>query len=186
MAETALRGAIEFFDRVGVYDVVLPFLLIFTIMFAILERTKVLGTEKISGQEYPRKNLNSMVAFVTALLVVASTKIVAVINQALAKVVLLILVSLSFLILIGTFYGKEEEVKLTEGWRLWGMILMALGVVLIFAYEVGWLVPFWDYLTNNWDSNIVGSLILIILIISFMAYLTKPEKKASEGKEKKD
>lgn len=174
---TALRGTIDFFDRLGIYDVVLPFLLIFTIVFAILEKTKIFGTEKISGHEYPRKNLNAMAAFVIALVAVASTKIVGVINQALAKIVLLIIVAISFLILIGTFHGKDEEVKLAGNWKTWGMILMALGVLLIFANELGWLAPFWDYLTGNWDNNIIGSVILIIVIIAFMAYITKPEAK---------
>lgn len=183
MAETAFRGAIEFLDRLGIYDVVLPFLLTFTIVFAIFERTKIFGTEKIGGQEYPRKNLNAIAAFVIALIVVASTKIVAVINQALSKIVLLLLIAISFLILIGTFYGKDEEVKLSGTWREWGMTFMALGVILVFAYEVGWLTPLWNYLMSNWNSNVVGSIILIILIIMFMAYVTKAEPKPKGGKD---
>ena len=59
MAETVLGGVIGFFQRIGIYDVVLPFLLTFTIVFAILEKTRVFGVEKIEGADYPRKNLNS-------------------------------------------------------------------------------------------------------------------------------
>ncbi len=185
MAETAFRGAIEFFERLGIYDVVLPFLLVFTIVFAILERTKIFGTEKIEGKEYPKKNLNAMAAFVIALLVVASAQIVSIINRGLAKVVLLLIIVLSFLLLIGTFYGREEEVKLEKGWRTWGMVTVAIGIALIFANETGWLEPFWLYLTANFNSAVVGSVILIILIISFMSYVTRPEAKAEEKKESK-
>jgi len=183
MAVSAFRGAIEFFDKVGIYDVVLPFLLVFTIIFAILERTKIFGTEKIDGKDYTRKNLNSMTAFVIALLVVASAQIVSIINEGLAKVVLLLIISISFLMLIGSFFGKDE-VKLESGWRAWGMGLMAAGVLLIFANEIGWLEPGWEYLTNNLDSGIVGSFILIILIIIFMGYITGGKEK--EEKEKKE
>ena len=35
MAE-GFRGVIALLDRIGVYDIVLPFLLVFTIMFAII------------------------------------------------------------------------------------------------------------------------------------------------------
>ena len=84
MAST-FRGVIEFFAELGIYDVILPFLLVFTIIFAILEKSRVFGTEKIGDIVYTRKNLNSMVAFVIAFLVVASTQIVAIINTALAK-----------------------------------------------------------------------------------------------------
>src|SRR3989338_8827869 len=66
--ESVFRGVIGFFDKIGVYDIILPFLLVFTIVFAILEKTKILGLEKIDGKETTKKNLNSMVAFVIAFL----------------------------------------------------------------------------------------------------------------------
>ena len=44
--QSVFRGIIEFFEKIGIYDVVLPFLLVFTIVFAILEKTKVFGTLK--------------------------------------------------------------------------------------------------------------------------------------------
>ena len=61
------------------------------------------------------------------------------------------------------------------------MGLMAVGVLLIFAYELGWLAPFWDYIVTNWNSTVVGSIILLILIIWFMSYITKPGEKPSAG-----
>ena len=57
--ESVFRGVMTFFDKLGIYDVVLPFLLTFTIVFAILEKTKVLGTESIEGKSYSKKNLNN-------------------------------------------------------------------------------------------------------------------------------
>ena len=104
---STFRGVIEFFLDLGIYDVILPFLLVFTIVFAILEKTKVLGTEKVEGEEYPKKNLNAMTAFVVAFLVVLSARLVSLINEAMANVVILMLVAVCFLILIGVFYGKE-------------------------------------------------------------------------------
>ena len=68
--QSVFRGIIEFFGDLGVYDVILPFILVFTIVFAILEKSQVFGSEKIKDVEYTRKNLNSMAAFVIAFLVV--------------------------------------------------------------------------------------------------------------------
>lgn len=184
MEESAFRGAIVFFEKLGVYDVVLPFLLVFTIVFAVLERTKIFGIEKVANEEMTKKNLNAMAAFVIALLVVASTQVVAVINQGLAKVVLLLLIAVMFLMLIGTFFGKEE-VKLEGSWRAWGMGAMAAGVLLIFMHELGWLDPFWNYIISNWSSTVMGSIILLIVIIVFMAYVTKPEKERQAETNKK-
>ena len=44
MAST-LQNAIEFFKAFGLFDIVLPFLLVFTIIYAILEKTRILGHE---------------------------------------------------------------------------------------------------------------------------------------------
>src|SRR3989338_8886122 len=77
---TPFRQVIEFFDTIGLFDVVLPFLLVFTIVFAILEKTKVLGTEDIEGKKYTKKNLNAIASFVMAFLVVASSELVEIIT----------------------------------------------------------------------------------------------------------
>jgi hypothetical protein len=72
MAEeaTVFGGVIDFITRLGFYDVLLPFLLTFTIVYAILDKTKVFGVEKIGEDKVGKRNLNSIVAFVMGLLVV--------------------------------------------------------------------------------------------------------------------
>ena len=77
---TGFRAVIVFLEKLGVYDVVLPFLLVFTIVFAILEKTRVLGTDDVDGKHLPKKNLNAVVAFVMAFLVIASTSLVRIIS----------------------------------------------------------------------------------------------------------
>ena len=58
------REVIQFFDGIGLFDVVLPFLLVFTIVFAIFEKTKVLGTEEIEGHKYTKgRNLRNHKAY---------------------------------------------------------------------------------------------------------------------------
>jgi len=92
-------------DRVGFVDVFLPFLLIFTVIFAILEKTKILGEGK--------KNMNSGIAIIFALLVVvphvtgnfpAGYDPVQIINAALPTISLLVVAIISLMILIGVFY----------------------------------------------------------------------------------
>ena len=88
---SAFREVIEFFQDIGLYDVVLPFLLVFTIVFAILEKTRVFGTEKIEGNEYTKKNLNAVTAFVIAFFVVASSKLVEIITTVSSYTVILLM-----------------------------------------------------------------------------------------------
>lgn len=185
--ESAFRGVLEFFVRIGIYDVILPFLLVFTIMFAILEKTKVLGTDVIDNVTVPKRNLNSLAAFAIAFFVVASEKLVAIVNQAMAQIVILVLVGISFLMLMGVFLGSEE-VKLTrdEPLMIFFLIAMGLGVALIFMHAVGWLVPAWAYLRTHWSSNAVASIILFVVLFGFIAFIIKEpgsKKKSSSESE---
>ena len=45
--ESSFRGVLGFFAKIGVYDVLLPFLLVFTIVYAILDKSMILGTDKV-------------------------------------------------------------------------------------------------------------------------------------------
>ncbi len=182
---SAFRGVIEFFVRLGVYDVILPFLLVFTVVFAVMEKTKVFGIEKTDkGTEITRKNLNAMVSFVVAFLVIASSRLVAIINEALANMVLLLLMSICFLILIGSFMKETKDgVFLKDGWETLFMVIMFAGLVLIFLNALDWLGPMWAYMLDNYDSTVAASLFLVAGTVGFMYWVVKdktPEKKSAE------
>ncbi len=186
VAESPFRGIITFFGDLGIYDVILPFLLVFTIVFAVLEKTKLFGTEKVGDKEYSKKNLNSIVAFVAAFLVVASTRMVAAINESVANVVLLLLVSISFLLLIGSFYREGEAVALEGGWRTMFMIIMFIGVVLIFLQAIkidnrGVVQYAYDFLVANWHTNFTASVIFIVFVVIFIAWVTYSPKEPKSG-----
>tara|TARA_Y100000310_G_C20689951_1_gene821590 strand:- start:2206 stop:2763 length:558 start_codon:yes stop_codon:yes gene_type:complete len=181
--ESVFRGVISFLGKIGVYDVILPFLLVFTIVFAVLEKTKVLGTEKVEGKDVTKKNLNSMVAFVISFLVIASTKLVSVINEAMANMVLLLILVVSYLMLVGVFFGsKEVTLEKYEGWTRFFMVIMFIGIVLIFLNALDWL-QYVAALFVYWDSQWASSIILLIVVLVFMIYITK-ESKPQESKPK--
>ena len=99
-----LEIAVNFLKDFGFFDILLPFLLVFTIVFAILEKTMILGQEN----NKPKKNINAMVAFSIALFVVAASNIVAVLQQSLPMVTLVLIVIVSFMLLMGSFMGTGE------------------------------------------------------------------------------
>jgi len=179
---SGLKEVIVFLDKVGLYDVVLPFLLVFTIVFAILEKTKVFGVEEIEGKKITKKNLNAIVAFVAGFLVVASTKLVGIINQVVANTVLLILLSVLFLALVGTFVKSDKEgIFLEKGWKALFMIIMFLGIVLIFLHALGWLKPLWYFIAFKTSMQIVGVLALFAFAIIAIYFITKEPSKSQGG-----
>lgn len=192
MSESVFRGTIEFFHEIGIYDVILPFLLIFAIVFAILEKTKVFGTEKIGKDVVTRRNINSLVAFVIAFLTIASSKLVETITTVSSYMVILLLLSIFFLILVGSFFKEGEGVFLESPWKEIFMAIMFVGIIGIFLYAIQtadgtpWLYAAWDYLSLHWGSRAVASIILLIVVVLFMYFTVKTPGKKVKKEEKND
>jgi len=120
-------------DKWGLTDVMLPFLLVFTIVFAVLEKTKVLGVDK--------KNFNVVVALVLAFSVVIphltgtypiSYDPVDIINGALPSVSILVVAIMMLMILIGVFAHDQVFLGLTmPGWIGFFSIL---AIIFIFGH----------------------------------------------------
>lgn len=184
---TPFRGVINFFDSIGLFDVVLPFILIFTIVFAILEKTKVLGTEEIEGKKYTKKNLNAIAAFVIAFLVVASSQLVAIIVEVSSNAVVVLFLSVLFLLLVGSFYKEGEPVYLEGGWKVVFMIIVFIAIVGIFLNAIEspdgrtWLQRLGDF-TGTGGDELAGAIILLALIVLFIVYaLKEPSKEAKHS-----
>lgn len=177
--------SIQFLAKLGIYDVVLPFLLVFTIVFAILEKTKILGVEKAKDdREYTKKNLNAMIAFVMAFLVVASAQLVAVINKTMSQVFILLLLIICFLMLAGSFHQQTKEgFFLKDGfYKNIFMVIVFVAIIAIFLNALGWLDLIYNYLKDHWNTSYVAAVILMIAIIGFMAWIMKDPADSKEAK----
>jgi len=189
MSDSVLSNAMDFLVELGVFEVILPFLLVFTMVFAFLEKTKIYGTEDYRDTEgkihqVTRKNLNSMTAFVIAFFVVASAQLVSLISEVTSKVVLLIVLVFSFTLTIGAFHKQEKEgFFLNKTWSIIFQIIVFLGIALIFLNALGWLDAIYSYLQGNWNGEIVGTIIMLALFVGFIAYITAdPNPKKTEKK----
>ncbi len=177
-----LQNTITFFKDFGLFDVVLPFLLVFALIFAILEKTKILGVEKTKEEESTKKSLNTIVAFVIAMLVVAANKIVTAINTALPNVVLVIITFFSFLLMIGIFMGtgefnfSDKHKKTMLGFMAVSLIVLALIIFDSIRLDASrsWLDFILEYVTNNLNGPVVTSAIFLLIALGAVFYITKP------------
>ncbi len=189
MVQTVLGGTIAFLATLGVYDVVLPFLLVFTLMFAFLEKTKVLGVEVIKTGDkeiaYSRKNLNSMVAFSAAFFVIASSELVRILSEVIANTLLLVVTGTMFMLALGvTHTGKDEfDLKDTPYYKFF-LGANALGIILIFFNAMGWLQAMYGWLTANWQSSYGMTIIMVLVFVGFMWWITSSPKPKEDKKEK--
>lgn len=157
------KEAIKFMEEFGIYDVVLPFILIFTIIFATLEKIKIFGQE---GRRY-----NALIALSIALLFVAATNLVEAVNHYLPIIGLVLAIFLGLMLLLGIF-GVEEGSKgvKTMGWILAGIVSITIG--LAYLPQITWFKEFFDSL-----ESYSGVLIVIVILIAIIVWVVKGEKK---------
>lgn len=147
-----------------VQEIILPFLLVFVIVFAILQKTKVLGDGK--------KQIDSLVALAIALIVISfgnATGIIVALIPFLAVSAVTILV---FMILYGMTFQGDKKFTLNKG--IMGVIgaLVAAGVVITLLIATG----SWDYLTNYFfsseseGSSFITNAIFIVVLIAALAF----------------
>jgi hypothetical protein len=176
---SVFRESLVFFDHVGLFDVVLPFLLVFTLVFGVLEKSRIFGTEKTPDDKktVTRKNLNAMVAFCVSFFVVASAQLVALINIFVARIALVLVILVMFMLLIGSLQKQQgnDGFDFLSEWK-WLAYVVIAAVVLIFTDGVGWLQPAWAYATGHWDSQLMGTVFLFAIVIGFIMYVTNAPK----------
>jgi len=178
---TVFGDSINFLVKLGVYDIILPFLLVFVLVFALLEKTKVLGTEvqkdsKGEKNEYTKKSLNAMVAFVMGFFVVASTQLVSVINKSLSQIFLLLLLVICFLMVAGSFHQQTKEgffldSKKHKFYYKAMMAIVFISIIAIFLNALGWLEKAYEFMKGNWNTDYVAAVIFIVIIVGFMMWI---------------
>ena len=182
-SSTPLGNAVQFLKDFGFFSVVLPFLLIFAIVFGILEKTKILGTEKEKDADVPRRNLNSVVAFCIAFFVVAASNIVSVIQASIPAIALVLVIIIVFLLLFGSLMGQED---LKHGIALWNTslgktfaIAIFIAVLAIFLGVFGVLGTIIEYVGANVGGTFITSIFLLIIVVIALSFMTKKTKGAT-------
>ena len=176
--------AILTLQYLGISDVILPFILIFTLVFAVLQKTKILGTEV--DDKTPKKNFNAVVAFVMAMAAIIphvtgtypyGADIVDIINTALPNVSVVMIAVLMALLIIGVFGAKVRLFGEIGGWAV---IIAFVMVIVIFGSAAQWYnLPIWLNFLNNSDTQ---ALIIVALVFAILIwFITKDDSKKDKG-----
>jgi drug/metabolite transporter (DMT)-like permease len=152
---------------------VLPFILTFVVVFAILQKSKVLGDGKVQ--------IDAMVAAVIGFILIGFPQPRDIIVGIMPWIAVGISVILMFLILYGFVAGDLSKapdwMKTTFG------VLAALFTVGVVLFVTGLGRMIWDYAMEQGDSEIWMSLIMLALIIGVALIVVRGSK---PKKDKKD
>ena len=148
-------------------DFVYPFLLAFFIIFAILEKTKLLGADK--------KQLNAMVAFVIGLIFVSAVYPKIVVGSLILFLTVSIVVVFVFLLLWGFVWGEEvkfnkEPFKYAAG----GFMFLAVAIALLSI--LGLWGSIYSFLADKLTKEFWTNAIFILVIVWALAAVVKTTK----------
>jgi len=143
-------------ESAGIFDFLLPFLLIFAIVFGILTTTNILG---------PNKGIHTIIAFVIGLLALRLPIVSAFFAEVFPRLGVGIAVMLVLLVLVGMFVPDNEK-------RYWAWGLGAIGVIIAIVVITQSFDQYGWYSSYNFQDNIawiIGGIILVGLIIAVSA-----------------
>ena len=90
-----------------------------------------------------------------------------------------------FLLLVGSFFKEEPHgVFLEGGWRTTFMLIVFIGLVFIFLDALNLTEKVFGFLKGADKGEIVGSVLLLIVIVMFIAYVTQEKKSGSSAEPK--
>jgi len=142
----------------GVFDYVLPFLLIFSVVFGILASTNILGN---------KKGVNVIVSLVIGLLALRLGFVQVFFAQIFPRLGVGIAVILALLIMTGLFINSKEA----KYW-MWGLATIAVIIwiiVIVGSFEsAGWFGLYGGYI-GDYAGLIIGAVLLIGVIIAVVA-----------------
>jgi len=138
----------------GLFEFFLPFLLIFAIVFAILQKIKVLGDKKA---------IHAIVSIAIGLLAVQNSFIIYLINNFLSNIALVLVIIIIFLVIIGLLAGEEVGAKLN--WFVIGVALIGIFWALFYdLFAKTWILPEIFLLTGATQGSLLAILVFIVVI----------------------
>jgi hypothetical protein len=177
----AIQDTFAQLEYLGVFDVILPFVLVFTIIYAVLHKIKLFGPDPAKNKQF-----DVVIALVMGLAVIfphvlgyypPDRDIVLIINHSLPNVSIVVVAVVMALLIIGVF-GKRFEIG---GTSLSGWIALAAFAVVAFIFGSAanfWDMPVWLSMLNNPD---LMALIIVVLVFAIIIwFITKDDTKAKE------
>lgn len=154
-------------------DYILPFLLVFVLVFAVLEKTKLLGEGK--------KQLDAIIAFVIGLIVVGVLYPKEIMSNMVLFLSVALVVVFVFLLLYGFVTGNKDGFELGRGLKIALGIIIGIAVILAVIWATGINTNIFDILfKQTWSEEFWTNFAFVLIFVVVVAWVYK----SAGGKEK--
>ncbi|MFP3256727.1 MAG: hypothetical protein RXO36_02875 [Candidatus Nanopusillus acidilobi] len=174
---------ITLLNNLGFFNVILPFLLVYAIMYGILSKYKILGDPFAEGDKgKTTRSLISIVSAATGFFIVASSNVVLSLKTLIPYIVLFLLTVFFLILAISPFLQKEEksgEIQIGNRTRT---ILLA-STIIIFTLMVIFILGLYNYINLSLASTVISSsqtfietIVVLAIMLGIAYWAVKPEK----------
>ena len=161
-----LYDLITALESTGAFDIALPFLLIFTITFAVLQKIQLFGQGK--------KNIDLIISLVLSFLTIRNVFITELINRFLPNVAMFLIIILMFLLILGTFGGQTPSYGNFMGIVAFLVSLFFVITALSSDIGYGFVLPY--YITDFFDYQTKAMILFVGGIVAVVYFATSTEK----------
>ena len=148
-------------------QLVLVFLLVFTLIFAVLQKSKILGEGK--------KQMDALVALAIGLIVISVGSVLDFLQQIIPFLAIALIILLVFLILLGMVFNEKTFEVMPWLKYVFGVAILIAVTVAVLIFTKGWdYITSWFGSNNSWGSNIV--LIAVIVVAMIIAFFGSGKK----------
>lgn len=152
----------------------LPFMLVFVVVFAALQKSKILGDGK--------KQIDALVALAIGLIVVSFGYAVDIIVPLAAFLAVAAVIILVFMLLLGMTGTGQLDLTANNKVKMGMVILIAVAVIAAVVVFTGAGSYFLDLISANADSNLFGNVVFILIIVGIIVFvLSFKDKPAGSG-----
>ena len=163
------------FDQIGGFDLLLPFLLVFTLIFAVLQKISLFGENK--------HNIDMIIALVMSIFFLNNTYLIFILQRFLPSVSIILVVVLMFLLILGVFGGKTQFKEGMLGWAIIFSVVAIMFALFSDLFMPGGMYPghgvggFLEGLFGPGNTAMVWALLFIVI---FMMWI-KPRQDPNKG-----
>jgi hypothetical protein len=156
-------------QNMGVFDIILPLIMIFTIVYAVLERTKIFGPDK--------KSINAVIAIAVSFMAMQNLYITSFFKILFAQVALGLAILVALVIITGLLMGSKN----THSWKFIITILGFMVFVWMFSraadeYQMYYGVYAFGIFTSDWWAANASWLILLAIVAIVVIAVTSSSK----------
>lgn len=173
------KDIVVFLDKLGMWDVIVPFILVFTVVYAVLEKTKVLGEEK--GE--PKHRFNAVAAFVIASFTIIAADVLNVVSRFSQYVVIFLVASLCLAILLAFFGFKDIQKHKIGKWVVFPVLFIILIIGILYAF--GWLSVLDWSAVGKYSGVILAFAVFLFVIWVILRGEKKPGADSAKPEESK-